>query len=54
MVCLEQGDWHDLDEFPAPRPEYELLARKQWAHSPNDRALPQDYPVNEDDSDIAR
>ena len=53
VVCLEQGDWHALDEFPAPQAEFELLARKQWAHSPNDRALPEDYPVNEDDSDIA-
>ena len=53
VVCLEQGGWHDLAEFPAPQPEFELLARKQWAHSPNDRALPEDYPVNEDDSDIA-
>jgi len=53
VVCLEQGHWHELDEFPAPRPEFELLARKQWAHSPNDRALPQDYPVEESESDIA-
>ncbi|MFZ0386615.1 MAG: GMC family oxidoreductase [Solirubrobacteraceae bacterium] len=53
VVCLEQGHWHELDEFPAPRPEYELLARKQWGHSPNDRALPQDYPVEESESDIA-
>jgi choline dehydrogenase-like flavoprotein len=53
VVCLEQGGWHELAEFPAPSPEFELLARKQWAHSPNDRALPEDYPVNEDDSDIA-
>jgi choline dehydrogenase-like flavoprotein len=53
VTCLEQGHWHDLAEFPGARPEFELLARKQWSQSPNDRAWPQDYPVNEDQSDIA-
>jgi choline dehydrogenase-like flavoprotein len=52
VVCLEQGQWHDLTEFPAPRPEFELLARKQWSGSSNIRDLAEDYPVNEDESDI--
>ena len=52
VVCLEQGRWHDLDEFPAPQPEFELIARKQWSGSPNDRGLWEDYPVNEDESDL--
>jgi choline dehydrogenase-like flavoprotein len=53
VVCLEQGRWHDRGEFPAGRQEYELLARKQWSGSPNVRGLPQDYPVDETESDIA-
>ncbi len=52
VVCLEQGYWHDLADFPAPRPEFELMARKQWTWSPNDRGLPEDYPINEKDSDL--
>ncbi len=53
VTCLEQGHWHDLADFPGAQPEFELLARKQWAQSPNDRDWPQDYPVNEDESDVA-
>jgi choline dehydrogenase-like flavoprotein len=53
VVCLEQGDWPDLARYPAPAPEYELLSRKQWSGSPNIRALCEDYPVDETESDIA-
>jgi choline dehydrogenase-like flavoprotein len=53
VVCLEQGRWTDPLEYPAQRPEYELIARKQWAGNPNMRANPEDYPVDESDSDIA-
>jgi choline dehydrogenase-like flavoprotein len=52
IVCIEQGHWHDRADFPAPQPEFELLSRKQWAWSPNDRGNPEDYPVNDADSDI--
>ncbi len=52
VVCLEQGRWHDRADFPASRPEFELISRKQWAWSPNDRDRPEDYPVNDADSDI--
>jgi choline dehydrogenase-like flavoprotein len=53
VVCLEQGHWNELADYPAPRPEYELVARKQWSGSPNVRARREDYPVDERDSDIA-
>jgi choline dehydrogenase-like flavoprotein len=53
VVCLEQGRWPDSNAFPAPRAEYELLARKQWAGNPNVRGLPEDYPVEESQSDVA-
>ena len=52
VVCLEQGRWHDLDEFPAPQAEFELIARKQWTWGPNDRRLPEDYPIDDSDSDL--
>jgi choline dehydrogenase-like flavoprotein len=53
VVCLEQGFWPDPNEYPARQPEYELLMRKQWAGNPNIRARPEDYPVEESDSDVA-
>jgi len=52
VVCLEQGPNPDRDSYPGLGPEWELMAQKRWNASPNVRDLPQDYPVNEDDSDI--
>jgi choline dehydrogenase-like flavoprotein len=53
VVCLEQGRWHDRTEFPGPRSEWELVSRKQWAPDPNARGRPEDYPVNDQASDIS-
>lgn len=53
VVCLEQGHWPDRTEFPALRPTYELEARGGWGGNPTLRGKPEDYPVNETDSDIA-
>lgn len=52
VVCLEQGDWVNPTAYPANRPEWELLIQKQWSHDPNERQLPADYPINNDDSDM--
>lgn len=52
VACLEQGDWVNPSDFPANRPEWELLIQKQWAHQPNERRLPADYPVQAGESDI--
>lgn len=52
VVCLEQGDWINASDYPANNPEWELLAQKQWAHDPNVRKLPADYPVDVSDSDM--
>ncbi len=52
VVCLEQGDWPDRSAFPGNRPDWELAIRQRWAMSPNVRRLPEDYPVNHDDSEI--
>ena len=32
VVCLEQGDWVNPTDYPANRPEWELLIQKQWSH----------------------
>jgi choline dehydrogenase-like flavoprotein len=52
VVCLEQGDWADRENYPGAGPDWELLARKQWSSSPNLRARPADYPLDLDDSDM--
>ena len=53
VVCLEQGDWVTASDFPTNRPEWELLIQKRWAHDPNERAIPADYPTEVSDTDIA-
>ena len=52
VICLEQGDWVNPSDFPANNPEWELLIQHDWAHDPNVRQLPSDYPVDVSDSDM--
>lgn len=52
VVCLEQGDWMNPDEFPGNKPEFELLTRSTWSWDPNVRQRPADYPVNTQDADV--
>lgn len=53
VVCLEQGVWPDRDEYPGPKPDWELQVLKQWSANPNVRRGPADYPINSEDSEIA-
>jgi choline dehydrogenase-like flavoprotein len=53
VVCLEQGRWHDRSEYRGAELDWELTARKQWSGSPNIRGLPEDYPVDDADSDLS-
>lgn len=53
VVCLEQGRWHDRSEYRGTELDWELTARKQWSGSPNVRGLPEDYPVDDTDSDLS-
>ncbi len=52
VVCLEQGDWVSPADFPGNNPQWELQIQNQWAHDPNVRKLPSDYPVGVEDSDM--
>ncbi|MFE7438983.1 GMC family oxidoreductase [Streptomyces chartreusis] len=52
VVCLEQGSWVNPTDFPANKPEWELLVQRQWSRNPNERRLPADYPLEVTDSDI--
>lgn len=53
VTCLEQGEWINPSEFPANEPEWELLIQNRWAHDPNVRRAPADYPVDVSESDIS-
>jgi choline dehydrogenase-like flavoprotein len=52
IVCLEQGNWPDVDSMPGMKSEFELLASREWHPSPNVRQLPEDYPCNSSESDV--
>lgn len=53
VMCLEQGDWVNPSDYPANHPEWELLIQKDWAHDPNVRQLPSDYPLENSESDMS-
>ncbi len=53
VVCLEQGRWHDRGEYRGTHLDWELTAGKQWSGSPNVRGRPEDYPVDDADSDLS-
>lgn len=52
VVCIEQGHWQDASKFPTTKRDYELRAMSTSSINPNKRKLPEDYPVNVDDSAI--
>ena len=53
VVCLEQGGWVPLNAFPVNEPQAQLHWQTDFHPNPNFRGLPEDYPVNEDDTPIA-
>jgi len=52
ILCLEQGDHVRESDFPSRRDDYELARYAEFSCDPNVRGLPQDYPVNSEDSCI--
>lgn len=52
IVCLEQGDWMKPSEYPSTGRDWEARQLDDFHFSPNRRARPLDYPINEDDSPI--
>ena len=52
IVCLEQGGWQKPDEYSTAFPDWEFRAATSFSFNPNVRALPEDYPVNDAESDI--
>ena len=51
ILCLEQGDWVDHNQYPALYSDWE--SHREFSANPNIRRAPADYPINNDASDIA-
>jgi len=52
ILCLEQGDWMKQLDYPSNRRDWEARVFGDFATSPNIRARPTDYPINDDNSPI--
>lgn len=52
ILCLEQGDWVPSDAYPGMKSNWEIRQTGDFALSPNTRRRPEDYPVNDAESDI--
>ena len=50
ILCLEQGDWMKQSDFPSNGRDWEARRYADFDISPNRRARPTDYPVNDDNS----
>jgi choline dehydrogenase-like flavoprotein len=52
ILCLEQGDWMKPSDYPTNGRDWEARQYSDFAASPNRRARPTDYPINDDNSPI--
>ncbi|MEM7024419.1 MAG: GMC family oxidoreductase [Pseudomonadota bacterium] len=52
VVCVEQGHWQNSDHYPTIEPDYEFRMMSSWSYNPNYRQLPEDFPINVEDSPI--
>jgi choline dehydrogenase-like flavoprotein len=52
VMCLEQGGEPDPQEFPGRERDWELHRQTDYHPDPNVRRLPEDYPVNNDESAV--
>src|SRR6267142_1544555 len=52
ILCLEQGDWVKPADYPSNGRDWEARLFGDFAVSPNRRARPTDYPINDADSPI--
>ena len=52
ILCLEQGDWVKQSDYPTTGRDWEARQYSDFHPSPNRRAGPTDYPVNDDNSPI--
>ncbi|MFZ4534340.1 MAG: FAD-dependent oxidoreductase, partial [Alsobacter sp.] len=52
VVCVERGDWVDVNAIPRNGADWELRRRSDWHANPNIRRWPEDEPVDDRDSPI--
>src|SRR5882672_8847176 len=52
ILCLDQGGWMNPSEYPSTGRDWEARVYGDYSPSPNIRARPEDYPINEDNSPI--
>ena len=53
ILCLEQGDWMNPQEYPSSGNDWEARAFTDFSISPNRRKRDTDYPINDANSPIA-
>jgi choline dehydrogenase-like flavoprotein len=53
IVCLEQGNWQQTDLYPPAHADWEFRSATSFAFDPNIRGWPEDYPVNETNSEVS-
>jgi choline dehydrogenase-like flavoprotein len=52
ILCLDQGGWMSQAEYPSTGRDWEARFYGDYSPSPNIRARPEDYPINDDNSPI--
>ena len=52
ILCLEQGGWMNPAAYPSTGRDWEARFFGDFSPSPNIRARPEDYPINDDNSPI--
>ena len=52
VMCLEQGRWPIPSLYPSTQEDWELHLYSDYHFDPNVRGLPEDYPVNTEDTPI--
>ena len=53
VVCIEQGPQINIESYPNTKKDWEIKAQHEWNNNPNIRSLTEDYPVNDQDSEIS-
>ena len=52
ILCLDQGGWMNPAQYPSTGRDWEARFYGDYSPSPNIRARPEDYPINDDNSPI--
>ena len=52
VMCIEQGRWPIPSLYPSTQEDWELHLYSDYHFDPNVRGLPEDYPVNTEDTPI--